>query len=65
MSGGSVAGFPGGTAVPRDDIIGLDCELLVPAAQPGVVTTDNAAKISARVIIEGANIPVTVQAKPS
>jgi glutamate dehydrogenase (NAD(P)+) len=63
MSGGSVAGFPGGMAVPRDDIIGFDCELLVPAAQPDVVTTDNAAKISARVILEGANIPITVQAE--
>ena len=63
VSGGSVAGFPGGTTVPRDDIIGFDCELLVPAAQPDVVTTDNAAKISARVILEGANIPVTVQAE--
>ena len=63
LSGGQVAGFPGGTAVPRDDIIGFDCELLVPAAQPDVVTTDNAAKISARVILQGANIPVTVQAE--
>lgn len=51
LSAGQVAGFPGGTAVPRDDIIGFDCELLVPAAQPDVVTTDNAAKISARVIL--------------
>ena len=63
ISVGPVAGFPGGTAVPRDDIIGFDCELLVPAAQPDVVTTDNAAKISARVILEGANIPITVQAE--
>ena len=62
MSSGPVAGFPGGTAVPRDDIIGFDCELLLPAAQPDVVTMDNAAKISARVVIEGASIPVTVQA---
>ena len=62
-SGGQVAGFPGGTTVPRDDIIGFDCELLVPAAQPDVVTTDNAAKISARVILEGANIPITVEAE--
>ena len=60
---GTVAGFPGGIAVPRDDIIGLDCELLIPAAQPDVVTTGNAAKISARVILEGANIPITVQAE--
>ena len=63
VSTGPVAEFPGGTAVPRDDIIGLDCELLVPAAQPDVVTTDNVGKISARVILEGANIPVTVQAE--
>jgi glutamate dehydrogenase (NAD(P)+) len=62
-SSGTVAGFPGGTAVPRDDIIGMDCELLIPAAQPDVVTTDNAEKISARVILEGANIPITVQAE--
>lgn len=59
-SAGTVAGFPGGTAVPRDNIVGLDCELLIPAAQPDVVTTDNVAKISARVILEGANIPITV-----
>jgi glutamate dehydrogenase/leucine dehydrogenase len=63
MSAGQVAGFPGGTTVPRDDIIGFDCELLVPAAQPDVVTTDNAAKISARVILQGANIPISVQAE--
>ena len=63
VSAGPVAEFPGGTAVPRDDIIGFDCELLVPAAQPDVVTTDNAAKVQARVILEGANIPVTVQAE--
>jgi glutamate dehydrogenase/leucine dehydrogenase len=63
LSAGQVAGFPGGTAVPRDDIIGFDCELLVPAAQPDVVTADNAAKISARVILQGANIPVTAEAE--
>jgi glutamate dehydrogenase (NAD(P)+) len=62
-SADTVAGFPGGTALPRDDIIGLDCELLIPAAQPDVVTTGNAEKISARVILEGANIPITVQAE--
>ena len=63
QSAGSVAGFPGGRPVPRDDIVGFDCELLIPAAQPDVVTTDNAEKISARVILEGANIPVTVPAE--
>jgi glutamate dehydrogenase (NAD(P)+) len=60
---GPVAEFTGGTAVPRDDILGMDCEILVPAAQPDVLTTDNAAKVSARVVLEGANIPVTREAE--
>jgi glutamate dehydrogenase (NAD(P)+) len=60
---GAVAGFSAGTAVPRDDILGYDCDILIPAAQPDVVTTDNAGKISARVILEGANIPVTWEAE--
>ena len=62
-SAGSVAAFPGGTPVPRDDIIGFGCELFVPAAQPDVVTAANAGQISARVILEGANIPVTAEAE--
>lgn len=60
---GTVAGFPGGTAVPRDDILGYGCEILVPAAQPDVLTLDNVGKVSARVILEGANIPITVAAE--
>jgi glutamate dehydrogenase (NAD(P)+) len=60
---GSVAGFTGGTALPRDDIIGFDCDILIPAAQPDLVTTDNAGKIAARVVLEGANIPITFEAE--
>jgi glutamate dehydrogenase/leucine dehydrogenase len=41
----------------------MDCEILVPAAQPDVVTTANAGKISARVVLEGANIPITRDAE--
>jgi glutamate dehydrogenase (NAD(P)+) len=60
---GSVTGFAGGTPMPRDDLLALDCEILVPAAQPDVVTIDNAGRISARVVLEGANIPVTEKAE--
>lgn len=63
QASGSVAGFPGGMAVPRDDVIAFDCDIFVPAAQPDVVTADNAGKISARVILEGANIPLTREAE--
>jgi glutamate dehydrogenase (NAD(P)+) len=54
-----VAGFPGGRSMPRDDIVGFDCDIFIPAAQPDVVTTENVGKISARVVLEGANIPIT------
>jgi glutamate dehydrogenase (NAD(P)+) len=60
---GGIAGFPGGMEVPRDDVLTFDCDIFVPAAQPDVVTADNAGKVSARVILEGANIPVTRQAE--
>ncbi len=60
---GTVAGFPGGVPVPRDDILGFDCDVLIPAAQPDVVTMDNVGQISARVILEGADIPVTPKAE--
>ena len=49
--------------MPRDDILGFDCDILIPAAQPDVVTGGNAGKISARVVLEGANIPVTQEAE--
>ena len=63
QSSGSVAGFPGGATVPRDDILGFDCDILIPAAQPDVLTAGNAAKVSARVVLEGANIPATPEAE--
>jgi len=62
-SGEPVAGFAGGVPVPRDDILGYGCEILLPAAQPDVVTSENAGKISARVVLEGANIPLTADAE--
>lgn len=59
QAGIPISQFPGGVSVPRDDILGYACDILVPAAQPDVVTTANAGKVSARVVLEGANIPIT------
>jgi glutamate dehydrogenase (NAD(P)+) len=60
---GPVASFAGGRPVPRDDLLAMDCEILIPAAQPDVLTTANTGKASARVILEGANIAVTREAE--
>jgi glutamate dehydrogenase (NAD(P)+) len=57
-----VAGFPGCDAVSNRDILFLDCDILMPAAVENVITSQNADRIKARVIIEAANGPTTALA---
>ena len=57
----SVNGFSGGDNY-NGEILEVDCDVLIPAAIGGVITSSNAEKISANVIIEGANSPTTVNA---
>jgi glutamate dehydrogenase (NAD(P)+) len=59
---GSVVGFPGGTAVGAEDVLLEHVDLLVPAAIEGVIHGGNAADVRARVIVEGANGPLTAEA---
>jgi glutamate dehydrogenase (NAD(P)+) len=56
---GSVAGTPGTDPLTSDELLELDVDVLVPAALGEVVTEDNADRIRARVVVEGANHPVT------
>ncbi|MCB2016189.1 MAG: Glu/Leu/Phe/Val dehydrogenase [Hydrogenophaga sp.] len=60
--GGSVADFPGGDAIGKDEFWGLPCDILIPAALEQQITEVNASRIQARMIIEGANGPTTPQA---
>ena len=48
--------------ITNEDLIPLDCEVLVPAATENVITSHNARDIKARIICEGANGPTTVGA---
>lgn len=63
QTGNAVHEFPGGRAVPGSDLIGMDCEIWVPAARPDVFTGANAGDVKAEVIVQGANIPATVEAE--
>lgn len=53
----------GAVAVDGADWLASDCELLVPAALSGCVTTQNQGQIRARLIVEAANLPVTAEAE--
>jgi glutamate dehydrogenase (NAD(P)+) len=56
---GSIVGFPGAEPIDQAEAMFLDCDVLVPAARENVITSQNAAKIRAKIIVEGANGPTT------
>lgn len=57
--GKSVRESRDGEAGEPDEIIGIDCDIWIPAARPDVVTEQNVDRLRARLIAEGANIPLT------
>jgi glutamate dehydrogenase (NAD(P)+) len=50
------------TVMPPGDVLTLECDVLIPAALEGQITSANADEIRARVIVEGANGPTTAEA---
>jgi glutamate dehydrogenase (NAD(P)+) len=58
---GSVVGYPGADAITNEELLELDCDVLIPAAIEGVVTVKNADAIRARVVCEAANGPITFE----
>ncbi len=60
--GGSLAQFTEAEQIPRDDLLTLEVDILIPAALENAISAHNAADIKARIIGEGANGPVTPEA---
>jgi glutamate dehydrogenase/leucine dehydrogenase len=60
--GGSVVGFPGSREISNEKLLELDVDILVPAALEHVITKDNAKRIKAKIVAEGANGPTTPEA---
>ncbi len=56
---GTVVGFPGGEDITNEELLEIDCDVLVPAALEGQITDDNADRIRAEIIVEAANGPTT------
>jgi glutamate dehydrogenase (NAD(P)+) len=62
-STGSILGFPGATDIKNSlDALELDCDVLIPAALENQLTGENAPRVKARIILEGANGPTTPEA---
>ncbi|NIR42881.1 MAG: Glu/Leu/Phe/Val dehydrogenase [Gemmatimonadetes bacterium] len=56
---GSVVDFPDTKKISNDELLTLECDVLIPAALENVIRGDNAAEINAKVIAEAANGPTT------
>ncbi|MCB9569906.1 MAG: Glu/Leu/Phe/Val dehydrogenase [Myxococcales bacterium] len=61
--GRSVAECPSGQAITHDDLIGIECEIWIPAARPDVLTASNVGRLQAKLVLQGANIPATPEAE--
>ncbi len=59
---GVVAGFPGADAISNEELLEVECDVLIPAAIEGVITVKNADAIRAGIVCEAANGPVTFEA---
>jgi glutamate dehydrogenase (NAD(P)+) len=57
-----VEGYPDADFIDGNEVFGLDVDVLVPAAIQNVLRADNAPDVKARLIIEGANNPTTLEA---
>ena len=57
--GGKLVEFPGTDVISPDDLLAIDCDVLIPAALGAMIHEGNADRISAQMIIEGANSPTT------
>jgi glutamate dehydrogenase (NAD(P)+) len=59
---GSVINYPTGKKVTNDELLTSECDILIPAALENVIHKFNADKIKAKMIVEGANGPLTADA---
>jgi len=59
---GSVTGFPGSKPISNEDLLELDVDILAPSALENAITAENAPRVRARIVAEGANGPTTPDA---
>lgn len=63
LAGGRLADYPAGKQEPPDAIIDAACDVWIPAARPDVLHAGNVARLQAKLVAQGANIPATAEAE--
>jgi len=61
--GKSVTEYCGGKTIDGDALIDIACDIWIPAARPDVIHDDNVGRLNAKLVVEGANIPITHSAE--
>jgi glutamate dehydrogenase/leucine dehydrogenase len=59
----SVGDYGKGRRIPAEELFGVACDILIPAATPDVIHKGNVGTVTAPLILQGANIPVTAEAE--
>jgi glutamate dehydrogenase (NAD(P)+) len=62
-SGRSLSEHSHGRKLGRDEVIDIECEIWIPAARPDVIREDNVGRLRTKLIVQGANIPITQSAE--
>lgn len=57
----SVVNYPGGIKKSSEELLDIEADLLITAAIPDLVTKNNVNRVKAKLIVEGSNIPMTVE----
>jgi glutamate dehydrogenase (NAD(P)+) len=61
--GRSIVDYGRGERRDRDAIVGVDCDIWIPAARPDVITMANVDSLRAKLVLQGANIPASPEAE--
>ena len=59
---GSLEGYDGGERISNEELLELPCDILIVAAREDQLTAENARRVHAKLIVEGANGPTTLEA---
>lgn len=62
-SGAPLSSYSKAKKLERDAVVGIACDIWIPAARPDVLRADNVASVDTKLVLQGANIPATPEAE--